>query len=144
MIGSAFAVVVPEGFETLYSAARAHHTRDHHEALLQVDDWHEDEDTQESVQENGHGEPELPVPRWSPGAMLLTGFLCMMIFEYLHHCFAGDSDGHSHSLSHSHGGAFVRVRARRAAAVVICLMPSHPSLLSLSTPHEWCRWPRQA
>lgn len=111
MIGSAFAVVLPEGFETLFSAAKfASHEHDHHRSLLAVhENGHEHDAVGQAhyVDANGgehsrsQAELQLPVPRWSPGAVLLAGFLAMMLFEFLHHHMEGDSHAHTHAYGHS-------------------------------------------
>ena len=134
MIGSAFAVVLPEGFEALYSAAtlapHGHHhdSADEHHAhgrLLRaptpsvratLDDMfegHDDVFVRRSAEPSSHTELALPCPRWAPGGALLAGFLAMMIFEFLHHQFEGPH-GHAHGSGHSHGCAHAHFVVRIA------------------------------
>lgn len=140
MIGSAFAVVLPEGFEALYSGAtfemhdhgsdgahdhaHAHGTGHAHphvhgsfrrRRLLAAEtvraplldpeshgDWFGHEDR--SGHPSGHGELVLPCRPWLPGGVLLAGFLCMMLFEFVHHhAEARGGSGHAHVHAHGHG-----------------------------------------
>ena len=94
MIGSAFAVILPEGFEVLYAGAEpaqthatTHATTDS-SGLLDASDTHSHR--RNLAHEGGHEHVKLPCPRWAPGAALLAGFLAMMLFEYLHHALEGE------------------------------------------------------
>jgi hypothetical protein len=122
MIGSAFAVVLPEGFEALYSAGKpshddelmhAHTHAQPHVRLLRssgsvraaaIEDSVEAHVVQHGPHHSGlehHDHAEAPGPRWGPGAALLAGFLAMMLFEYLHHQLEGDG-GHAHGHAGDH------------------------------------------
>lgn len=80
MLGSAFAVVLPEGFEHLYSAAMStagHH--DEHEGHRRL--LHSDEEDMHAHDHAHDGE----YPSWAPGMALLAGFVLMLVFEFWHH-----------------------------------------------------------
>jgi zinc transporter ZupT len=81
MLGSAFAVVLPEGFDALYSAAaRTVHDDEHEQRrrLLSVED--------EGALDHDRGHTHHSgFPSWAPGVAVLAGFLLMMIFEFWHH-----------------------------------------------------------
>ena len=136
MIGSAFAVVLPEGFEALYSgvkmATHSHgHSHGHDDAsehhahvrllratptpsvratLDEMFEGHDDVLTRRTEAPGGHQELELPCPRWAPGGALLAGFLAMMIFEFVHHHWEG-AHGHSHASGHGCSHSHFPVRA---------------------------------
>jgi hypothetical protein len=89
MIGSALAVVLPEGFDALHGAAAASpaHVADtamdreaeSHRELLAADQTVHAHDMHEGM------------PHWAAGAAVLAGFLVMMSMEAAHH-----------QISHSH------------------------------------------
>jgi hypothetical protein len=118
MIGSACAVVLPEGFEVLYSTAvPTVHEHMPDSSLLDVT-AHPEEGSLESRNshhhshdsDHSHTSQTLPFPRWAPGATLLAGFLAMMLFEFVHHQIEGGSHGHVHSHVHSQAHMNNKVR----------------------------------
>jgi hypothetical protein len=108
MIGSAFAVVLPEGFEVLYSSGEAGHSHIN-SRHLRSESVAEEADSlmalpqissqQRRVLLSGHDHNNhmhgrsMPCPQWAPGAALLAGFLAMIFFEHLHHSFEGIHKG---------------------------------------------------
>lgn len=98
MIGSAFAIILPEGFEVLYAGAVQAHSHDTSDSASQLEDGEAHGHRRRLMHGGGHDAIKLPCPKWAPGAALLAGFLAMMLFEYLHHSMEGKG---SH-LPHAH------------------------------------------
>jgi hypothetical protein len=109
MIGSAFAVVLPEGFEVLYSAAEDSHAHSRRLRSAEAMDSETEMMPGESqfgsqqrvlLEGHDHGHRQGSTwPSWAPGAALLAGFLVMMLFEYLHHNFGSIPKGTGHVRS---------------------------------------------
>lgn len=93
MIGSALAVIIPEGFHAFAEAGSHAHEHDH-----------------DHEEEPGHEEHEEGLPEGLAGLVLICGFLAMLLLDHLQHA-AGGSCGtpghthahHHHARSHSHG-----------------------------------------
>lgn len=79
-------VVLPEGFEALYSAAEGgEHENHHRRALLMPEDGFQAPDQYEL--EHQHVHDQEGVPSSYAGLALLAGFLAMMVFEVWHHSY---------------------------------------------------------
>lgn len=85
MIGSAFAVVLPEGFEALHTAAAVVHPAHSEDA--------EHHSHAPLLHDGQHGRA---MPKWAPGLALLAGFLTMLLFDVVHH--AAQGAHHTHKV----------------------------------------------
>jgi hypothetical protein len=119
MIGSAFAVILPEGYEALYSASKG--TLYVHEESMGAERRLLVEDVPEHAGNNhNHVEVEPGISRWVPGVALLSGFLAMMVFEFMHHKMEHGKVRHQNNLF-----SCSKVRARMSLYVCIsnaCLL----------------------
>ncbi|KAL4437122.1 hypothetical protein ABPG75_004261 [Micractinium tetrahymenae] len=121
LIGSALAVIVPEGFHAFAHAAVHTHGEPH--AGSHAHDHAHDHDHGEhssrsahsahasaAAASHGHAHEEGGPPEGLAGLVLVGGFLAMMLLDHLQHAAGGScghpghSHGHVHSHSHSHGG----------------------------------------
>lgn len=92
LIGSALAVIIPEGFHAFAQVSgHAYHDEVH------------DHDHDPGHTEHDHEHEEAGLPEGVAGLVLVAGFLAMLLLDHAQHA-AGGSCGHTHGHGHSHAG----------------------------------------